>query len=82
MIRTQVQVEENQMDWLKSKAKERGISISKIFRESVDLYRKREDRLPEKKRERALSAVGRFASGKSDVSINHDDYLADAIAEK
>ncbi|HAO21972.1 MAG: hypothetical protein BWK80_31465 [Desulfobacteraceae bacterium IS3] len=29
------------------------------------------------KKKRAFDAVGRFSSDRSDVSINHDDYLSD-----
>jgi hypothetical protein len=34
----------------------------------------------EERRRRALAAAGRFRSGKSDISINHDKYLEDAYS--
>ena len=34
----------------------------------------------EERRQRALAAAGRFRSGKSDISINHDKYLEDAYS--
>jgi predicted DNA-binding protein len=35
----------------------------------------------DERRQRALAAAGRFRSGKSDISINHDKYLEDAYSE-
>ena len=34
----------------------------------------------DERRRRALAAAGRFRSGKSDTSINHDKYLEDAFS--
>jgi len=78
MIRTQIQIKEDQIDWLKSKAKDRGVSVSQLIREGIDLYRSKQDRFPVDKKKRALAAVGRFASGTADGSVQHDDYLAEA----
>lgn len=82
MIRTQIQIEEEQMEWLKSKAREKGVSLSQLIRESLDHFREREQRLPEERKRRALAAVGRFSSGKTDVSERHDDYLAKALGKE
>jgi post-segregation antitoxin (ccd killing protein) len=78
MIRTQVQIQEDQINWLRSKARDRGVSISQLIREGIDLYRFQEDRLPKEKKRKALAAVGRFASGRSDISDRHDEYLSGA----
>jgi hypothetical protein len=78
MIRTQVQIEEDQITWLRSKARDRGVSVSQLIREGIDLYRLREDLLPIEKKKKALAAVGRFSSGRPDISGRHDDYLAKA----
>ena len=80
MIRTQIQIQEDQINWLRSKAKDRGVSISQLIREGIDLYRDREDRLPAEKKKRALDAVGRFASGRCDISTRHDEYLGEAYS--
>ena len=81
MIRTQVQIEEDQMEWLKSQAKEKNVSISKLFRESVEIYRKLITEVPTDKKKRVMKMIGRFSSGKKDVSEKHDNYLADAFEE-
>jgi hypothetical protein len=78
MIRTQIQIKEDQIKWLRSKAKDRGVSVSQLIREGIDLYRLREERLPSEKKQKALAAVGRFSSGRPDISARHDDYLANA----
>ncbi|MEA3471272.1 MAG: CopG family transcriptional regulator [Thermodesulfobacteriota bacterium] len=78
MIRTQIQLEENQIKWLKVKAQERGVSLSQLIREGIAFYRAHQVRFPEDKKKRALEAIGRFASGVSDASERHDDYLAEA----
>ena len=82
MIRTQIQMEEDQIDWLRVEARSRGVSVSQLIREGVALFRAREERFPEEKKERALAAVGRFSSNLSDVSERHDDYLAEAFRKE
>ena len=76
MLRTQIKIEENQIKWLRDRAKERGVSVSHLIPEGVEYYRKYEDRIPEDQKKKALAAIGRYASGVSDISEKHDDYLA------
>lgn len=59
-------------------ARDKGVSVSQLIREGIDLYRQSEDRLPFEKKKKAMAAVGRFSSGRSDISGRHDEYLADA----
>jgi hypothetical protein len=82
MYRTQIQLKEEQMEWLRSEAKTRGVSISQLIRESVKFYRTHAEHIPKDQKRKALEAVGRFSSGDSDVSARHDDYLAEAYATK
>ena len=82
MIRTQIQIEEDQIEWLREEARARGVSVSQLIREGVALFRAREERFPEDKKKKALAAVGRFSSNVSDVSERHDDYLAEALGEE
>ena len=82
MLRTQIQIEEDQIKWLRDKARERGVSVSQLIREGVEFYRKYEDRLPEDKKSKAMAAIGRYASGVPDVSEKHDDYLANAFRKE
>ena len=82
MLRTQIQIEKDQIEWLKAEARSRGISVSQLIREGIALFRTREERFPEDKKKRALAVVGCFSSGKSDVSEKHDDYLAGAFSKE
>ena len=79
MLRTQIQFEEDQIKWLKDKARERGVSVSQLIREGVEFYRKYKDRFSEDQKMKALAAIGRYASGVSDISEKHDEYLAKAF---
>jgi len=82
MLRTQVQIEEDQMEWLRAKARGRGISVSQLIRESIKFYRTHQEQLPRDRKRKALEAAGRFSSGTSDGSVRHDDYLAEAYAKE
>jgi 16S rRNA U516 pseudouridylate synthase RsuA-like enzyme len=78
MIRTQIQLTEEQARELKRIAAERGISVAALIREAVAKTLAADDR-PARRR-RALAAVGRFGSGRRDVSAERDRYLADDFA--
>lgn len=64
MVRTQVQIEEEQIKWLKRHALTKGISMAHLIRDSIDFYRAHKEktsRLIDKKKN-ALAAVGSFSS--------------------
>ena len=82
MLRTQIQLKEEQMEWLRSKARTKGTSVSQLIRESIKFYQTHEEHLPEDRKKKALEAVGRFSSGTSDVSERHDNYLAEAYKKE
>ncbi|MBW6394447.1 CopG family transcriptional regulator [Thermus scotoductus] len=77
MVRTQVQLTEEQAQRLKALAQEEGVSLAELVRRAVEGYlqEKGNGSFPERA-ERALAVVGRFASGLTDVSQEHDRYLA------
>ena len=81
MIRTQVQVTEQQMKRLKRLAADREVSVAELVRNGVDsiLDAAEQDSRSDRER-RALAALGRFRSGRSDVSREHDRYLAESYA--
>jgi predicted DNA-binding protein len=87
MIRTMIQLTEEQLKALKELAKTRKTSVAKLVRESVTQYvttvTQGADR--EEKRRRALEFIRKIKSGeiqsqdiegKTDVAKNHDKYLA------
>jgi Ribbon-helix-helix domain len=79
MIRTQVQLTEGQMKALREASAETGKSVAELIRQGVDGFLAtrigptREERI-----ERAIRVAGKFRGGRSDVSVNHDKYLAEA----
>ncbi len=73
-MRTQVQLTEEQADRLKRLATERGMSLAALVREAVDRTLTEGDW--QEKRRRALAVVGKYSSGRSDIAVNHDKYLA------
>ncbi len=74
MIRTQIQLEENQMQWLRETAHKKGVSMSQLIRDSISLFRKQKNDSTDK--QKALQAVGSFSSGTSDTARHHDKYLS------
>ena len=77
MIRTQVQLTEQQLLRLRALAAERGLSISELVRNGVDHILSHAEREEHGDRaQRAIAAVGRFHSGRADVACRHDAYLA------
>lgn len=81
MHRVQVQFTEPQLAALKRLSAEQGRSVSDLVREAVDrLVAERPDRDAELRR-RALALVGKFDSGRTDVSRHHDEHLSEAFRQ-
>ena len=79
MIRTQIQLTEEQAARLKTVAARRGISMAEVIRQAVDSAVSRsDDNYPDARYERARRIAGKFRSGTSDISSRHDDYLAES----
>ncbi len=80
MVRTQIQLTEKQAKALKEIARREQVSMAELIRRGVDALIASSlivDR--EARKKRAMEAVGKFRSGKSDISEKHDDYLGDAL---
>ena len=78
MIRTQVQLTDEQARALRLAAAQRGVSMASVIRELIEQGL----RTPASARAvRARSAIGRFASGQPTVSREHDRELERAFAE-
>jgi hypothetical protein len=82
MIRTQIQLTEEQAAAVKRLAQLQGRSVAAVVRDSLDVHLRTQgvaDR--DSLRRRALAAAGRFRSGVSDLSQDHDRYVAEAFGE-
>ena len=76
MVRTQIQLTEEQAKSLKKLAGKRHASLASLIREGVDMVLESSGAVSdEERRRRALAAAGKFRSGKRDLSTKHDKYL-------
>jgi len=79
MVRTQIQLTEEQARKVKKIAASRGVAMAEVIRDAVEeAIRSHAGTISEERRTRALKIVGRFKSGKKDISKKHDAYLAEA----
>ena len=82
MVRTQIQITNEQANMLKRLANREGVSAATLIRRSIDHYvREHSDSDLEPQKRRALAVVGKYASASSNVSQKHDRYLAELYAE-
>ena len=82
MVKTQVQLPEEDLAELRRLAAEEGVSVSELVRRGVKHVldaRRRPSR--EELWDRAMKVVGKFHSGLPDVAQRHDEYLAEAYGE-
>lgn len=82
MVRTQIQLTEEQAETLRELAAQEGASMAELVRQAVDeMIRQRGEISHEERKRRALAAVGRFRSGLGDLAREHDHYLGEAFEE-
>jgi hypothetical protein len=80
MVRTQIQLTEEQADEIKRVANERRQSVAELIRQGVDMILKSGASVDSgERRRRAAEIAGKFSSGRNDISQKHDEYLADAM---
>ena len=80
MIRTQISLDERQMEGLRALARRRNVALAELVREAVDdlLAKPTPDDWA-----RASAVVGKYSSGEqnNDVARNHDKYLAEIYGQ-
>ncbi|MCF6154617.1 MAG: ribbon-helix-helix protein, CopG family [wastewater metagenome] len=82
MVRTQIQLTEEQVKALKKIALSRHLSIAELIRQAVDTMIRSNTMVDiEERRKRAIDIVGRFSSGKRDISRKHNTYLVEAFGK-
>ncbi|MEW6360394.1 MAG: ribbon-helix-helix domain-containing protein [Planctomycetota bacterium] len=78
MVRTQIQLTEQQAAALKRLSAQQSVSMAELIRRAIDaVLRADGGNDPAARRERALAAAGRFHSGRRDLSAKHDDYFTE-----
>ena len=82
MVRTQIQLTEEQAKALKRIAVSQRLSVAELIRRAVTEMIKSSAVVDvEERRRRAADIVGRFGSGKRDISKKHDLYLTEAYSK-
>lgn len=76
MIRTQIQLTEEQACGLKDLSTRRGVSMAELVREGVARILQENDE--EEKWRRASAIIGRFPGTPDNVAVDHDVYLEEA----
>ncbi len=81
MIRTQIQLTEQQARRLRAQARERGVSLAEMIRRLVDRGLTEEAAGRARLYEQAARVVGRFPDrrGARNVARDHDRYLDEAL---
>lgn len=79
MVRTQIQLTEEQARALKRLAAERGVSMAELVREGVDEVL--HDVEGQRRWERLMSTAGIGRGGGGNVAEEHDRYLAEALMD-
>ena len=77
MIRTQIQLTEEQSTRLHQVARQSGVSAAELIRRCLDRFLDSgaAAHVAAGSRLAGMEIVGRFHSGRSDISVRHDDYL-------
>ena len=83
MVRTQVQLTEEQAAELRRLSAQQQRSMADLIREALDDLLMRQDNSARQDRmRRATRAFGRFRSATGDLSRRHDAHFADAVAKR
>ena len=79
MVRTQIQLTEEQAAVLKKAASEEHVSIAELIRRAVENFIISSAHAgTEERQRRAIAVSGRFRSGVTNLSTEHDRYLREA----
>ena len=79
MIRTQIQLTEEQAKTLKQIAARQGKSVAELIRISVDEWIRSSAFVDkDEQRRRAIAAAGKLSGGPADLAAEHDKYFAEA----
>jgi cell division septum initiation protein DivIVA len=82
MIRTQIQLTDEQAEALRRRARRENISIAEAVRRAIDAFTRTGPPSVREVRNRAMRAAGRYASGVRDTSSRHDEALAEAFRSR
>jgi hypothetical protein len=82
VVRTQIQLPEEQVALLKKRPAAQHESMAEIIRQAVDFFATaKQGGGEERRRRRAMAAAGRFRSGAKDLAASHDSYLKEIFGK-
>ncbi len=77
MVRTQIQITEEQSEKLKKIALQQRTSIAEVIRNAIDQMLKNSTAVSrEERKKKALSAAGKYKTGIKNLARDHDDFLS------
>ena len=78
MVRTQIQLPEEQVALLKKMAAAQHKPMAEMIRQAIDFFAKaKHEGGGRQRRKRAMAAAGHFRSGVKDLAASHDSYLTE-----
>ncbi len=80
LVKTQVYLESEQQKFLKKLAKQKHVSLSELMRQLLGEHIQHLGARVFRRKEPSFIGIG--ASGLTDVSVNHDKYIGEAIAQE
>jgi hypothetical protein len=81
MVRMQVQLTHEQQERLKALAAERSVSLAALVREGIERTLAEEERKAKWRRAWEVVGCAHDEAGATDLSVNHDEYLAEIYAD-
>jgi predicted DNA-binding protein len=75
MVRTQIQLTEDQANRLKELAHGSSESIAAIIRKALDQYLSKQEPNRGTLYRQAMTVIGKYQAGTHDISLEHDRYL-------
>ncbi len=82
MVRTQIQLPEEQVAMLKKMAVAEHKSMAEIIRQAVVFFAKTKHGTGDvQRRRRAMAAAGHFRSGVKDLATSHDSHLTEILGK-
>ena len=80
MVRTQIQLSESQIAFVKAVAEEENVSMAEVIRSAIELLQQSREKPTQRElMVRSLAAIGSAHTGPEDVSVKHDEYLDEAF---